>query len=74
MEMKDKISRHLLSLFVTTIWVVSRADAFIAEGGMFQGMDKSLMGLGCELKLCGVSVSTVGAELSEAVRGIWPRA
>jgi hypothetical protein len=40
---------------------------------MFQGMDVGLVGPGCELKLCGVPVSMVGAELSEAVRGIWPR-
>jgi len=39
---------------------------------MFQGMGMSLVGLGCELKLCGVPVSTVGVELSKVVRGIWP--
>ena len=52
---------------------MSRADAFVTEGRMFQGIDVSLMGLGYKLKLCGVSISLIGAELSEVVRGIWPR-
>jgi hypothetical protein len=45
----------------------------ITKGRVFQGMGMSLMGPGCQLKLCGVSVSMIGAELSEAVGGIWPR-
>jgi len=52
---------------------VSRADAFIAEGRVFQGMDMSLVGASHELKLCGVSVSMIGAELNKVVRGVWPR-
>jgi hypothetical protein len=38
---------------------------FVAEGGMFQGVDMSLMGSSCELKLYGVPISTIGAELVE---------
>jgi len=45
----------------------------VTKGRVFQGMGMSLMGLGCQPKLCGVSVSTIGVELSEAVEGIWPR-
>jgi hypothetical protein len=60
-------------LFVTTIRVVSRAHTFVAKGGVFQGMRISLVRAGHELKLCGVPVSTIRAELNEAVRGIRPR-
>jgi hypothetical protein len=47
---------------------------FVAKGRMFQGMDVSLVGLRHELKLYRVSVSLIRVELSEVVRGIWPRA
>jgi hypothetical protein len=46
---------------------------FVAKGGVFQGMGVSLMGSRHKPKLCGVPVSTIGVELSEAMRGIWPR-
>ena len=68
------MSRLLLTQSVATIRVMSRADAFIAKGGVFQGMGVSLMRMRCKLKLCGIPVSTIGVELSEAMRGIWPRA
>jgi len=47
---------------------------FAAEGRVFQGMDMSLVGPRCKLKLCRVSISMIGMELSKVVRGIWPRA
>jgi len=53
---------------------MSGADTFVAKGGMLQGMGVSLIRTRCKPKLCGVSVSTIGAEVSEAVRGIWLRA
>jgi hypothetical protein len=40
----DKISRKLLSMLVTTIRVMSRADAFVAKGRVFQHMTMGLMG------------------------------
>jgi hypothetical protein len=46
---------------------------FIAEGRVLQSMDMSLVGPGHKLKLYRVPVSMIGMELSEAVRGIWPR-
>ena len=61
-------------MFVATIRVVSRADVFLTKGRMFQGVGMSLIGPGCELKLCGISISIIGAKLSEVVRGIWPGA
>ena len=51
---------------------MSRADAFIAKGRVLQGMDMSLMGAGCEPKLCRIPISVIGVELGEAVRGIRP--
>ena len=47
---------------------------FIAKGRVFQGMGMSLMRTRRKPKLCGVPISTIGAELNEAVRGIRPRA
>ena len=47
---------------------------FIIEGRVLQGVGVSLMGPGHKPKLCGVSVSVIGAELSKVVREIWPRA
>ena len=44
---------------------------FVTKGRMLQGMVIGLMEVSCELKLCGVSVSMIGVELSKVVRGIW---
>jgi len=41
---------------------------------MFQSVGVGLVDLSCEPELCGVPISMMGLELSEAVRGIWPRA
>ena len=57
-------------MFVTTIGIVNRTDTFVTEGRVLQGMYMSLIRLGCELELCSFSVSTIGVELSEVVRGI----
>jgi hypothetical protein len=53
---------------------VSRADIFITKGGMLQGMGMSLMALGFEPKLCRIPISMIGIEVSEAMRGVRPRA
>ena len=47
---------------------------FIAKGRVLQGMSMGLMRARCRPKLCRVPISMIGTELSEAVRGIWPRA
>ena len=47
---------------------------FVAEGRMLQGMGMSLMALGFEPKLCRISISMIGIEVSEAMRGVRPRA
>jgi len=53
---------------------VSRANIFVAEGRVLQGVNMGLMRASHEPKLCGVSISMIRAELSETVGGIGPRA
>ena len=60
-------------MLVTTIGVVSRADALVTEGRMLQGVHVGLVRPGHEPKLCGVSISMIRAELGKVVRGIRPR-
>jgi hypothetical protein len=60
-------------LFVTTIRVVSRADAFVAEGRVLKSMYMSLMRLGHELELCWIVISLIGAEVRKLVGRVGPR-
>jgi hypothetical protein len=46
---------------------------FIAEGRVLKGIYMGLVRLGCELELCGIIISPIGAEVRKAVSRVGPR-
>jgi hypothetical protein len=60
-------------LAITTIRVVHRADTFLAKGMMLKSVSMSKVRVRHKLKLSVIAIGTVGAKLSEVVRGIGRR-
>jgi hypothetical protein len=58
---------------VTTIGVISRADALKAEGLMLEGMLMSYMGSSCKVKLPIISICLIEVEDGESMCIIGPR-
>ena len=58
---------------ITTIRVVGRANVFSAKGKVLKGMSIRLVRARRKPKLCRITISAKGVELSKTMRGIGPR-